>query len=344
VARTYAEAGVDIRAGDEFVSRIRDKVRSTFTDSVLSDIGAFGAFYNGSFPGVRDPVLVSSVDGVGTKLKVAFLMEKHDTIGQDLVNHCVNDIAVCGARPLFFLDYFAAGKLLPQIAEEVVTGMVKACRENGCSLIGGETAEMPGFYRENEYDLAGAIVGLVDRKKMFDGKKVKAGDVLLALPSTGLHTNGYSLARDILFEKFEADDFIDDVGMRLGESLLAIHRSYLKPIQAVSSSREVHGFAHITGGGIVGNTSRVIPSDCTLSIEWKRWERPAIFRLIQTTGNVPEEEMRRTFNLGVGLVIIVTKRGVSVVVKLLREMGEQPFPIGEVVEKHTVTQHPKRQS
>ncbi|HUL42919.1 MAG TPA: phosphoribosylformylglycinamidine cyclo-ligase [Bacteroidota bacterium] len=344
MARTYAEAGVDIRAGDDFVARIKAKVRSTFTDSVFSDIGAFGAFYSGSFPGLKEPVLVSSVDGVGTKLRVAFLTEKHDTIGQDLVNHCVNDIAVCGARPLFFLDYFATGKLLPQIAEEVVTGMVKACRENGCSLVGGETAEMPGFYRENEYDLAGAIVGVVDRKKVFDGKKVKAGDVLVGLPSTGLHTNGFSLARDVLFEKFEAEDFVDELGMRLGESLLAVHRSYLKPIAAVLSSREVHGFAHITGGGIIGNTTRVIPPDCSLSIEWKRWERPAIFRLIQSVGDVPEEDMRRTFNLGVGLVIIVASRGVPAVLQILRNEGEQPFPIGEVVARHSVTQHSKKTS
>ena len=242
-------AGVDIQAGDEFVSRIKEKVRSTFSKSVLTDIGAFGAFYNASFSGFREPVLVSSVDGVGTKLKIAFLMEKHDTIGEDLVNHCVNDIAVCGARPLFFLDYFATGKLLPQVAEEVVNGMVKACVENGCSLVGGETAEMPGFYRDNEYDIAGTIVGVAEKKKIFDGRNVKAGDMLIGLPSTGLHTNGYSLARSVLLEKFEVDDFVDELGMRLGDALLAVHRSYLKTILAVSASADVHGFAHITGGG-----------------------------------------------------------------------------------------------
>ena len=217
--------------------------------------------YDAKFPNLREPVLVSSVDGVGTKLKVAFLMERHDTIGQDLVNHCVNDIAVCGAQPLFFLDYLATGKLLPNVAEAIINGIVKACRENGCSLIGGETAEMPGLYRDNEYDIAGTIVGVAEKKKIFDGKKVKAGDVLIALPSTGLHTNGYSLARAVLFEKYEVDDHIDELGTSVGEALLTIHRSYLTAISMISSMADVHGFAHITGGGIVGNTSRVIRSE-----------------------------------------------------------------------------------
>ena len=234
MSKTYEDAGVSIRAGDEVVNRIKEKVRSTFSSAVLADIGAFGAFYEGVFPGIREPVLVSSVDGVGTKLKVAFLMDKHDTVGQDLVNHCVNDIAVCGARPLFFLDYFATGKLKPQIAERVVDGMVKACRENGCSLVGGETAEMPGFYRDNEYDIAGMIVGVAEKKKIFDGKRIRSGDVLIGLPSQGLHTNGFSLARTVLFERFEIDDFVDELGMRVGEAMLTIHRSYLQPILAVS--------------------------------------------------------------------------------------------------------------
>jgi phosphoribosylformylglycinamidine cyclo-ligase len=333
VPKTYEQSGVNIEAGDEFVSRIKEKVRSTFSKAVLMDIGAFGAFYSGTFPGLRDPVLVSSVDGVGTKLKVAFLMEKHDTIGEDLVNHCVNDIAVCGARPLFFLDYFATGKLLPQVAEDVISGMVRGCTQNGCSLIGGETAEMPGFYRDNEYDIAGTIVGVAERKRIFDGGKVKAGDLLLGLPSAGLHTNGYSLAREVLFEKFEVDDFVDELGMRVGEALLAVHRSYLKAIAAVSNSPEVHAFSHITGGGIVGNTSRVIPADCVLKIDWRKWKRPAIFQLIQKSGNVPEDEMRRTFNCGVGLVIVVTKRGATTVTELLRGVGERPFLIGEVIQR-----------
>ncbi len=331
MSKTYEKSGVSIDRGDAFVGSIKDKVRSTFSKSVLADIGAFGSFYNASFKGIRQPVLVSSVDGVGTKLKVAFLAEKHDTIGQDLVNHCVNDIAVCGATPLYFLDYFATGKLLPKVAEEVVGGMVKACRENKCSLVGGETAEMPGFYRDNEYDIAGMIVGVVDKKKIIDGKKVKAGDVLIALPSTGLHTNGYSLARTVLFEKHEHDDFINELGARLCDSLLAVHRSYLGAIKAVSSSSGVHAFAHITGGGIIGNTSRVVPKGLTLKVNWKSWERPPIFQLIQKVGSVPEQDMRRTFNLGVGLVIISAKRSANAIMQTLRKKGDHPFLIGEVV-------------
>lgn len=333
MGKTYERAGVSIEAGDEVVNRIKEKVRSTFSKAVLADIGSFGAFYDGTFLGMHEPVLVSSVDGVGTKLKVAFLMDKHDTVGQDLVNHCVNDIAVCGAKPLFFLDYFATDKLKPQIAELVIGGMVKACTENGCSLIGGETAEMPGIYREGEYDLAGAIVGVAEKKKIFDGKKVKAGDVLIGLPSTGLHTNGYSLARAVLFEKYEVDDFVDELGMRLGDALLTVHRSYLQAIIAVSVMPDVHAFAHITGGGIVGNTSRVIPEGLALKIDWKRWERPAIFKLIQKLGDVPEDDMRRTFNLGVGLVIIAAKRSAEKIIDTLKKMGETPFHVGEVINR-----------
>ena len=333
LARTYKEAGVDIHAGDDFVRSIKDKVRSTFSKAVLNEIGAFGALYDARFPELEEPVLVSSIDGVGTKLKVAFLMDRHDTVGQDIVNHCVNDIAVLGARPLFFLDYFATGKLKRQIAESVVDGMVKACHENGCSLVGGETAEMPGLYRENEYDLAGTIVGVVEKKKIIDGRKVKEGDLLIALPSTGLHTNGYSLAREILFERFEADDFVDELGTRLGDALLAVHRSYLGAISAVAGSPDVHAFSHITGGGIVGNTSRVVPKNLALRIDWKRWQRPPIFTLIQDHGSISENEMRRTFNLGIGLIIIAARRGANKVVDTLSALNEKPFVIGEVV-KH----------
>jgi phosphoribosylformylglycinamidine cyclo-ligase len=335
VAHTYTKAGVNIAAGDDFVNRIRGRVRSTFSPSVLADIGAFGAFYDAKFTGVKEPVLVSSVDGVGTKLKIAFLMEKHDTIGQDLVNHCVNDIAVCGARPLFFLDYLATGKLIPNVMEGIVEGMVTGCRENSCSLVGGETAEMPGFYREGEYDIAGMIVGIVDKAHIYDGKKVKAGDHLIALPSTGLHTNGYSLARAVLFDKFEIDDFVDELKMPLGEALLAVHRSYLAVIQGLLGFPEVHAFAHITGGGIAGNTSRVIPEGMSAEIAWRLWNRPHLFQLIQSTGEVPEEDMRRTFNLGVGLVIIAAKDAADKIMKKLRKDGEKPFLIGEVVKRKT---------
>ncbi len=331
MAKTYEQAGVSIEAGDEFVRRLKDKVRSTFSPAVLADIGAFGAFFDGSFPKLQEPVLVSSVDGVGTKLKVAFLMDKHDTIGEDIVNHCVNDIAVCGAQPLFFLDYLATGKLKPAVADQILEGMIKACRENGCSLIGGETAEMPGLYREGEYDVAGAIVGVAEKKRIFDGRKIKTGDVIIGLPSSGLHTNGYSLARTVLFERYEVDDYVDELGMRLGEAMLIVHRSYLRAIQSVSAMAEVHGFAHITGGGIVGNTSRILPKGCGLRIDWRRWERPAIFRLIQKIGNVPEDDMRRTFNLGVGLVIVSAKRGSEKLMSALKSSGEVPFQMGEVV-------------
>ena len=330
MSKSYEAAGVSIKAGDDFVRRIKKKVQSTLSESVLGGIGGFGALYAVKVRGVHDPVLVSSVDGVGTKLKVAFLMDKHDTVGQDLVNHCVNDIAVCGARPLFFLDYFATGTLKPLVAERVIGGMVKACRENDCSLIGGETAEMPGFYRESEYDLAGAIVGLAQRKDLYDRRDVRAGDALIALPSTGLHTNGYSLARAVLFEKFDIDDFIEELGMRLGDALLAVHRSYLRPILNLSRRSDVHAIAHVTGGGIAANTARVIPRTLRLKIDWKRWQRPAIFNLIQKLGEVSEKEMRATFNLGVGLVMIASRRGADRVMRALRLGGEAPFFIGEV--------------
>ena len=335
MGHTYSKAGVNIDAGDEFVQRIKKNVRSSFTPAVLTDIGAFGAFYDGRFTSMKEPILVSSVDGVGTKLKIAFLMDKHDTVGQDLVNHCVNDIAVCGARPLFFLDYIATGKLDPSLMESMIDGMVKACKENNCSLIGGETAEMPGFYRENEYDIAGMIVGVVEKSNIFDSKRVKAGDLLVGLPSTGLHTNGYSLARAVLFERFEADDFVPELNARLGDTLLAVHRSYLQAISVISSFPEVHALAHITGGGLAGNTSRVVPDGLGLRIQWKRWECQPIFKLIQKSGDVPDEEMRRTFNMGIGLILIVSPDGVDHVMTVLRKSGEHPLLVGEVARKHS---------
>jgi len=339
---TYARAGVNIETGDRFVQQIKSKVRSTFSNAVLTDIGAFGGFFNAKFPRIKEPVLVSSVDGVGTKVKIAYLMDRHDTVGQDLVNHCVNDIAVCGAQPLFFLDYFATGKLKLAVAESIIDGFVKACRENNCALIGGETAEMPGVYREDEYDIAGMIVGVVDKKKIYDGKKVKAGDLIIGLPSTGLHTNGYSLARTVLFERYEIDDFVDALGMSLGEALLTVHRSYLKPLNIASGFPAVHAFAHITGGGIVGNTKRVIPKTCSLRIDWRAWQRPPIFGLIQKVGDVPEDDMRRVFNLGVGLVMIVAESGSRKVMDALRAAGEKPFIFGEVVHNTSVKPKPAR--
>lgn len=337
---TYRDAGVDIEAGEETVGRIKGLVRETFTPGVLADIGAFGGFFALDVSAYRRPVLVSSIDGVGTKLKVAVRAARHDTVGQDLVNHCVNDIAVCGAKPLFFLDYLGTGKLEPDVAEQIVRGFVTACKENGCALIGGETAEMPGIYAAGDYDLAGSIVGVVERDGIVDGRRVEAGDVLLALPSTGLHTNGYSLARAVLFEHFDVHDTPDELGGEsVADALLKVHRSYLDAIQALladdpgSGPGQVlaHGFAHVTGGGIVGNTMRIVPDGLGLEIDWDAWERPAIFDLIGRLGNVPEEDLRRTFNLGAGLVAVVPPDAVDRARAVWEGMGETPFEIGRVV-------------
>ncbi|MBI5475066.1 MAG: phosphoribosylformylglycinamidine cyclo-ligase [Ignavibacteriae bacterium] len=331
LSQTYQKAGVDIDAGERLVRHIKTAVRSTFSPSVIGGIGSFGAFFDAKFKGYRSPVLVSSVDGVGTKLKIAQMVGKHDTVGQDLVNHCVNDILVCGAKPLYFLDYFATGKLDVEVARDVIDGFVKACKENECSLIGGETAEMPGFYDEDEYDLAGMIVGVVEKKKILTGKKIKAGDVLIGLPSTGLHTNGFSLARAVLLSKFSIDEKVDDLGSTLAEALLAVHRSYLKTVNAVLKNVGVHGLSHITGGGIVGNTMRIMPKGLKLAIDWNAWGRPPIFALVQKTGDVPEEDMRRAFNLGVGLVMIVAARDADAVLAVLKKRKEKWMMMGDVV-------------
>ena len=333
MAETYKKAGVNIGAGEKVVRKIKKKVRSTFTKNVLADIGSFGAFYRASFPGIDDPVLVSSVDGIGTKLKIAFASKRFSTIGEDLVNHCVNDIAVCGARPLFFMDYFATGKLSPRIAETVISGFVRACKENSCSLVGGETAEMPGLYRDGEFDIAGTIVGVVDRKKIVDGRKIKAGDILIGLPSTGLHTNGYSLARKVLLPRYPLHRKIKELDNSLDKILLAVHRSYLSPIRRLLAENIVHGMSHITGGGIVGNTMRIIPRGMKLSIDWDAWQRPAIFSLIQREGNVPEHDMRKTFNLGIGMIFIVAAQDASNAMRILLKRKEHPMCIGEVIKK-----------
>lgn len=330
---TYKEAGVDISAGEETVRRIKPLVRSTFTEGVLTDIGAFGAFFAPAWRQLADPVLVSSVDGVGTKLAVAVACDRHDTVGQDLVNHCVNDIAVCGAVPLFFMDYFAAGRLDPDRTVAVIEGFATACRRNGCALIGGEMAEMPGMYRAEDYDLAGTIVGIVDRGAIIDGREITAGSVLIGLPSTGLHTNGYSLARHVLFSEYGVADKPPVLGgASLGEVLLRVHRSYLDPIRLLLDKGLVSGLAHITGGGIAGNTRRILPESLALDIDWNSWERPPIFRLIQETGDVPESDMRSTFNLGVGLVAVVPSAKASLALDVLRASGEQPAEIGKIIE------------
>ena len=328
---TYKAAGVDIEAGDETVKRIKGFAKSTFNKNVLSDIGLFGAFYQPDLAGLKEPVLVSSVDGVGTKLKIAFAADKHDTVGQDLVNHCVNDISVCGAKPLFFLDYLAFGKLNPDRAAKIIEGFSKACRENECALIGGETAEMPGLYAEDEYDMSGTIVGIVDKSGVIDGSNIKKGDVLIGFSSNGLHTNGYSLARKVLLPKFKINEKIDELGSTLGDELLRVHKSYLKLITHLNKNMKVKGFSHITGGGIIGNTKRVLPEGLRLDIKWDEWEMPAVFRLIQQTGKISLEEMRNVFNLGIGLIAVVSPDDESRIISLSNEINEHPLRIGEVI-------------
>lgn len=327
---TYKDSGVDISAGEELVRRIKKPVRSTFDKNVLADIGLFGAFYRADFKGYRKPVLVSSVDGVGTKLKIAIEMNRFDAIGQDLVNHCVNDILACGATPLYFMDYYATGKLTIDAAEQVILGLVKACRENHCSLVGGETAEMPGIYSDGDFDIAGTIVGVVGEKKIINGKGIKKGDMLVGIPSSGLHTNGYSLARRILLSEFSVHDHFAELGCTIGESLLKVHRSYLSCVKPLLSKFTVKGIAHITGGGIEGNTLRVLPKGLKLNIDWKSWDRPPMFKLIQKAGDVPEDDMRRTFNLGIGLIVIIGPREADKVVQSLRRSKERPVVIGEI--------------
>jgi phosphoribosylformylglycinamidine cyclo-ligase len=330
----YKAAGVDIDAGNETVRRIRGLARGTFTPSVLSEIGSFGGLFRLDRDRYQDPVLVSSADGVGTKLKVAFMMGKHDTVGADLVNHCVNDILVQGAEPLFFLDYLATGRLSPDVAEQVITGVARACKENGCALIGGETAEMPGFYADGEYDIAGFIVGAVEKSKVIDGRAVVPGDVLIAVPSAGLHTNGYSLARRVFFELagWKPDTLVSELGTTIGEALLAPHRSYLNLVRPLIERDWVKGLAHITGGGLTENLPRTLPEGCAADIDLQAWTIPPIFQLLQKHGAITRDEMFRAFNMGVGLVIVCTSRDAERVINTLMLGGEpNAFRIGFVV-------------
>ena len=330
----YRQSGVDIDAGNETVRRIKTLARATFTPGVLSEIGSFGGLFSLDSAGLSQPVLVSSADGVGTKLKVAFMTGRHDTIGADLVNHCVNDILVQGAVPLFFLDYLATGRLSPDVAEQIVTGVARACRENGCALIGGETAEMPGFYADGEYDIAGFIVGAVDRAKLIDGKGIAPGDVLIGLPSSGLHTNGYSLARKVLFEAcgFTADTFVPELNGTVGDVLLATHRSYLAPIRPLLQAGLVKGMAHITGGGLTENLPRVFPEGCAAEIDRAAWRVPPVFTFIAERGGIAADEMLRAFNMGIGLVVVCDADAAERVLALLWEFGEAgAVRIGRVV-------------
>ena len=328
---TYKDSGVDIKAGEDLVNSIKDVVKETHNANVLSNIGGFGGLFAANFQTMKEPVLVSSVDGVGTKLIVAFKAEKYDTVGQDLVNHCVNDIAVCGAQPLFFLDYFSTGKLDQQIGYNVIKGFATACKENGVALIGGETAEMPDIYKEGEFDLAGTVVGVVERGQLITGKDIKKGDQLVGFKSSGLHTNGYSLARKVLFSRFDIDDKPDELDQSIGEELLMVHKSYLELITSLKGIKGVQGFSHITGGGIEGNTRRILPDGLKLSVDWNSWERPKIFKLIQKTGNVPEEDMRATFNLGIGLITVCSKDSLKDVESASSKLGEKMVVMGEIM-------------
>jgi phosphoribosylformylglycinamidine cyclo-ligase len=330
---TYADAGVDIAVANKTKNRIKYLAQKTFTKGVLSDIGGFGGLFAVDKTKFRDPVLVSSVDGVGTKLKVAFQMKMHHTVGADLVNHCVNDIAVQGATPLFFMDYVAAGKLSPEIIEQVITGIANACKHNNCALIGGETAEMPGFYAAGEYDLAGFIVGVVDREKILTGDKVQVGDVLLALPSNGLHTNGYSLARKLLFEvaRYSPQKYVNELKAKVGNELMRTHKSYWPVVSRLLNADCLNAMAHITGGGITENLPRVLPKGTAAVVEINSWPVLPIFKHLQSLGNVPQDEMMRTFNMGVGMVLVVPSKKFKKVQTIVDRAGEKCYTIGRVV-------------
>ena len=316
---SYADAGVSIDNANRAVSKIREFARSTFNERTLTEIGSFGGMFSGAFPDMAEPILVASADGVGTKLKLAFETGIHNTVGADLVNHCVNDILVQGARPLFFLDYFATGKLEPDVTASVVEGMARACKENGCVLLGGETAEMPDFYPPGEYDLAGFIVGVVDKKNVIDGKSIVPGDVVLGIPSNGLQTNGYSLARKLFFEigGYKVDSYIEELGTTVGEALLKTHQSFLKPLESLLDlhaeadksvrTPSIKGLAHITGGGFLENIPRILPDGVSVEINRGSWPEPPIFGLMQRLGNVSDQELFRTFNMGIGMIVICSK-------------------------------------
>lgn len=331
----YRQSGVDIDAGNETVRRIKSLARGTFTRGVLSDIGSFGGLFALDPQQFREPVLVSSADGVGTKLKVAFMTGRHATIGADLVNHCVNDILVQGAAPLFFLDYLAAGRLSPDVAEQVIAGVARACGENGCALIGGETAEMPGFYADGEYDIAGFIVGAVERSSIIDGRGVVPGDVLIGLRSSGLHTNGYSLARRVLFDVAGLSPSTHQVelGTSVGEALLATHRSYLRPVRPLIAATLVKGMAHITGGGITDNLPRVLPQGCGAVVDRRTWTVPPLFQLIQQLGRVEDAEMLRAFNMGIGLILVCAERDTHAALNGLAAAGETTATVIGAVEQ-----------
>ncbi|MGZ4821437.1 MAG: phosphoribosylformylglycinamidine cyclo-ligase [Terriglobales bacterium] len=332
-AITYADAGVDLERAGRAKQRIKYLAHKTFTKGVLSEIGSFGGMFALDMKKYKDPVLVSSVDGVGTKLKVAFEMSLHHTIGGDLVNHCVNDIAVQGAAPLFFMDYFATGKLDPEIAERVVSGIADACKHNGCALIGGETAEMPGFYQQGEYDLAGFIVGIVEKERVLTGKRVEVGDVLVGLPSNGLHTNGYSLARRLLFEtaRYSPETYVNELKNKVGNELMRVHKSYWPVLKKLVDGDAVSAMAHITGGGITGNLPRALPKGTAAVVEMGTWPVQPIFQHLQQLGSIPQDEMMRTFNMGIGMILVVPPKKFKKVQTVLERVGEKAFTMGRIV-------------
>ena len=331
---SYRDAGVDIDAANDAKDRIKRLARATFTSNVLTEIGSFGGMFRADFAQMKEPVLVSSADGVGTKLRVAFMTGIHHTVGYDLVCHCVNDILVQGARPLFFLDYIAAGKLVPETVASVIEGLARGCREAGCALIGGETAEMPGFYADGEYDVAGFIVGVVERADVIDGSRITPGDVLIGLPSVGLHTNGYSLARKLFFEvaQYSIESQVDELGCTASEELLKPHRSYLDSLSALLDSGVIKGLAHITGGGLVENIPRILPDGTAVEIRAGSWPILPVFKLISRIGDVPDTEMYRTFNMGIGMVVITGADQAERMRAHLDSKGEAYYDIGRVCE------------
>jgi len=323
--KAYARAGVDVDLGNRLKGQIQSLVKQTHGPQVLSKIGGFGGLFRANFPGMREPVLVASIDGVGTKLKVALALNKHDTVGADLVNHCANDIAVLGARPLFFLDYIGCGKLEPRVFQQLLLGFSRACRSAGCALLGGETAQMPGMYRNGEYDLAGCIIGVVDRGHIIDGKKIRPGDVILGLESNGLHTNGYSLAREILFSKMNLNigSRLPGSEMAVGKELLRVHKNY-QPLLAKIPIGMIKGLAHITGGGLVDNLPRILPANCDAVIETKNWRAPGIFQVLQQDGNIDLHEMYQVFNMGIGMAVVVSEHDARGAMRILeaKRIGE----------------------
>ena len=332
---TYADAGVDIDKADEFVGSIKKIAKQTFRSGVISEIGGFGGMFSLNITSMESPVLVSSTDGVGTKLKIAFMMDKHDTIGIDLVAMCVNDIIVQGAKPLFFLDYLSMGKLETKTATDVITGIGEGCLRARCALIGGETAEMPGFYKDNEYDLAGFVVGLVENNKIIDGSGIHVGDQIIGISSSGLHSNGYSLVRKVCFERLglKVDTHVPELSRTLGEELLTPTRIYSETIHSIIKDLPVFGLAHITGGGITDNIIRVIPEGCSVILRKNSWDIPPIFSYLQQAGNISEKEMMRTFNNGIGLIAVVHEKNAQEILDRLIAMKENAFFIGEVVER-----------